>query len=69
MKIYIAKDWTGSHVFAEPPHLTKCGGLPDIWTGHKLKCFNISGSFLEDEIPKGQYIERNIIWSIVTVVK
>ena len=30
MKVYIAKDWTGSKVFKEPPHLIKCGGAPDI---------------------------------------
>ena len=68
MKVYIAKDWTGSHVFAEPPSLIKCGGMLDIWTGHKLS-FNINGSFTEDEIPKGQYIERNIFWAIVHMIK
>ena len=68
MKVYIAKDWTGCYVFAEPPSLMKCGGMPDIWSGHKLP-FNITGSFTEDEIPKGQYIERNIFWSIVRIIK
>ena len=32
---------------------------PDIWSGHRLP-FNIENSFIEDEIPKGQYIEREI---------
>ena len=41
MKVYLAKDWTGSHVFAEPPKLMKCGGMPDIWSGHKLNIFDI----------------------------
>lgn len=36
MKVYIAKDWTGSKVFAEPPKLLSCGGLPPIWGGYKL---------------------------------
>ena len=49
MKVYIAKDWTGSKVFAEPPVLMKCGGMPDIWSGHKLP-FDIKNSFTEDEI-------------------
>lgn len=68
MKVYLAKDWTGCHVFAEPPSLIKCGGMPDIWSGHKLP-FNIESSFAEDEIPKGGYLERNIWWSIVHIIK
>lgn len=69
MKVYIAKDWRGCHVFANIPRLIKCGGMPDIWSGHKLKEFNANGSFAEDEIPKGEYIERNIFWSIVHIIK
>ena len=68
MKVYIAKDWTGSHVFANPPVLMKCGGMLDIWSGHKLP-FDITDSFVEDETPKGQYIEREICWSIVNIIK
>lgn len=68
MKVYLAKDWRGYHVFAEPPKLMKCGGMPDIWTGHKLP-FNIDNSFYEDEIPRGKYLERNILWSIVHIIK
>ena len=48
--------------------LLKCGGMPDIWTGYKLP-FNINNSFYEDEIPKGVYLERNILWSIAHVLK
>ena len=69
MKVYIAKDWTGSKVFAEPPILMKCGGMPDIWSGHRLKEFDITASFAEDDIPKGKYIERNVFWSIVHIIK
>ena len=69
MKIYIAKDWTGVHVFKDIPRLEKCGGLPEIWSGHRLKIFDITGSFVEDEIPKGKYIEREVWWSIVHVIK
>ena len=68
MKVYLAKDWRGCHVFAEPPKLMKCGGMPDIWTGHKLP-FNVDNSFYEDEIPRGIYLERNIMWSIVHILK
>ena len=68
MKVYIAKDWRGCHVFAEPPVLMKCGNMPDIWTGHKLP-FDINGSPTEDEIPRGRYLERNIWWSIVHIIK
>lgn len=68
MKVYIAKDWTGSHVFVKPPVLMKCGGMPDIWSGWRLS-FNIEGSFVEDEIPRGEYIEREIWWSIVNRIK
>ena len=62
MKVYIAKDWQGPKVFASPPTLSAFSGL---WQGHRLSEFVIENSFIEDEIPKGQYIERNILWSIV----
>lgn len=68
MKVYIAKDWTGSYVFAEPPKLMQCGGMPDIWSGHKLS-FDITNSFVEDEIPRGRYLERNIWWSIIHIIE
>ncbi len=68
MRVYIARDWTGSKVFAEPPILMKCGGMPGIWSGHRLP-FDIKGSFVEGEIPKGQYIEREIWWSIINIIK
>lgn len=68
MKVYIAKDWRGCYVFAEPPVLMKCGNMPDIWTGHRLP-FDINGSPTEDEIPRGRYLERNIWWSIVHIIK
>ena len=62
MKVYIAKDWTGSYVFADPPVLMKCGGMPDIWSGHRLS-FDITGY----KIPRGKYLERNIL--VVEVIK
>lgn len=68
MKVYIAKDWTGPHMFADIPRLLQCGGMPPIWSGHKLP-FNIVGSFVEGEIPRNQYIEREIWWSIVNRIK
>ena len=64
MKVYIAKDWTGSHVFAEPPKFMKCGGMPDIWSGHKLS-FQLAKDI---KISRGKYLERNIWWSIVNIV-
>ena len=67
MKVYIAKDWTGSHVFAEPPVLMKCGGMPDIWSGHKLKEFQLSPD-IEKIIPRGQYLKRVIWWSVVNML-
>ena len=30
MKIYLAKDWTGSHVFKNIPKLMQCGGMPPV---------------------------------------
>ena len=68
MKVYIAKDWTGPKVFSNPPVLMKCGGMPDVWSGWRLP-FNIEGSFVEEEIPKGQYIEQEIIWGIMDKIK
>lgn len=65
MKVYIAKDWTGSKVFAEPPVLMKCGGMPDIWSGHKLP-FQLAE---DTEIPRGKYLEREIWWSIIHIIK
>ena len=70
MKVYLAKDWRGSHVFAnEPKLLEHLPAFPPTWSGLELKEFNSSGSFAEDEIPHGEYIERNIFWSIVHIIK
>lgn len=66
MKVYIAKDWQGLKVFASPPTLSAFTGL---WQGHRLPEFDITNSFIEDELPKGSYIERNILWSIVNIIK
>ena len=69
MKVYIAKDWRGCHVFAnEPKLLEHLPSFPPTWSGHELKCFDMNGSFVEDEIPKGEYIERNIIWGTINVL-
>ena len=68
MKVYIAKDWTGSKVFAEPPVLMKCGGMPDVWSAHKLP-FDITGSFAEDEIPRGQYLESLTQDDLFVIIK
>lgn len=70
MKVYLAKDWRGCHVYAFPPSLLKnLPSFPPTWSGLELKEFNASGSFAEDEIPRGEYIERNIFWSIVHIIK
>ena len=66
MKVYLAKDWRGCHVYNEPPALLKnLPSFPPTWSGHELKEFNMTDSFAEDEIPKGQYIERHIYWAMV----
>jgi len=62
MKVYTAKDWTGYKVFAEPPVLIKCGGMPDVWSGHKLP-FQLSKDV---KIPR---IEEIIEWNIGTDTK
>jgi hypothetical protein len=67
MKVYIAKDWRGCHVFAGVPKLLKCGGLPDTWSGHELKEFNTSP--LQEDIPRGEFIIRDVFWSIVHIIK
>lgn len=54
--IYIAEDWTGKHYFGKEPILTKCGGLPDIWTGYKLKFLDNIDPYKLD-IPKKQFIK------------
>ena len=66
MKVYIAKDWTGSHVFIEPPQLMKCGGLPEIWCGHRLKrILNETLQIAKEDIPRGKYLELDLYWSLV----
>ena len=70
MKVYLAKDWRGCHVYAEPPSLLKnLSAFPLTWSGLELKEFNVSVSFAEDEIPRGEYIEKIIFWSIVPIMK
>lgn len=65
MKVYIAEDWTGCHVFADKPRLMECGGMPPIWSGHKLP-FQLAEDM---KIPRGQYLERNIWWSLIRMIK
>lgn len=65
MKVYLAKDWTGVHAFKDIPKLVNCGGLPPIWTGPKFKELDETASYAENNIPRGQYIEREVHWSIV----
>ena len=70
MKVWIAKDWTGTYVFADKPKLLeKLSSFPPTWTGHKLKEFNLENSFYEDELQCGECVERNICWSIVQIIK
>lgn len=70
MKVYIAKDWTGTYIFADKPRLLESlSAFPPTWNGHKLKEFNLENSFQEDELNSGECVERNIWWSIVHVVK
>ena len=65
-KVYIAKDWAGIHVFLEPPQLMKCGGLPEIWCGHRLKgILNETLQIAKEDIPKGKYLELDLYWSLV----
>lgn len=62
MKVFIAKDWQGSKVFASPPTLS---AFSRLWQGHRLPEFDIKDSFIEEEIPNGKYLECNIWWGIV----
>ena len=66
MKVYLAEDWTGCHVFADEPHLEKCGGMPPIWCGHKLKCFQLASDI---HVSRGQVEERNIWWSCIKIIE
>lgn len=66
MKVYIAKDWTGVHVFKDIPRLEKCGGLPEIWCGHRIKgIIEDTLPLVEYDIPRGQYLELKLYWSLV----
>lgn len=70
MTVYLAKDWRGCHVYDSPPSLLKnLSSFPPTWSGHELKEYDINGSFVEDEIPRGEFIVRNIFWSIVHKIK
>ena len=70
MKVWIAKDWTGTYVFADKPRLLeKLPSFPPTWTGYKLKEFNLENSFYEDELKCGECVKRNILWSIVQIIK
>jgi hypothetical protein len=66
MKVYLAKDWLGPHIFLEPPRLEKCGGLPEFWCGHRLKgILNETLQITEEDIPRGKYLEHDLCWSLV----
>jgi hypothetical protein len=37
MKAYVARDWTGVHLFKTEPRLMQCGGCGEIWSGYRIK--------------------------------
>ena len=58
MKVWIAKDWTGTYVFADKPRLLeRLSSFPPTWTGHKLKEFDLENSFYEDELQCGNVLK------------
>ena len=66
MKVYLAEDWTGVHIFSEPPRFVECGGLPNIWCGHRIKgILDETLIIVAEDIPKGQYLELDLYWSLV----
>lgn len=70
MKVWIAKDWTGTYVYAEKPKLLeRLPSFPPTWSGHKLREFNLINSFYDDELKAGDCIECKIWWSIIREVK
>lgn len=70
MKVWIAKDWTGTWIFQDKPHLGECpGGMPKTFSGHKLKCFDVQNSFYSDELRMNECLEVNIGWTIFRIVK
>ena len=70
MKVYIAKDWRGCFVYASKPRLMEnLPSFPPTWSGHKLDCFNLDDSIIEDELKFGECVERNILWSVVQIIK
>ena len=67
MKVYKLKIGTGSFKYLRTP--SDISSMEVCWIrnsrGNKLP-FDFTGSFAEDiVIPKGQYLERNIWWSVV----
>ena len=37
IEVFVAKDWTGVHVFNSEPITLNCGGVGSIWSGYRNK--------------------------------
>ena len=68
MKVYLAKDWRGLHVFGEEPHLLEnLPAFPPTWSGYELKCFKLAEDY-NKIIPEKQFIIRSVWWSMVNMI-
>lgn len=69
MKVYLAHDWRGIHIYKTEPHLLEyLPSFPPTFTGYELKEFILDEETYGKQIPLNTYKERNIWWSIINVV-
>lgn len=70
MKIWVAKDWRGCHIYLEKPRLLEhLPAFPPTWSGNELKGFHADGSYADEILKCGECIERELWWSIVSRIK
>lgn len=68
MKVYLAHDWRGVHVYKTEPHLLEhLPAFPPTFTGYELKEFILDENYAE-QIPLNTFEEHNIWWNIIKMI-
>ena len=66
MKIWVAKDWRGCHIYLEKLRLLEHLPAFPTWSGHELKGFHADGSYADEILKCGECKEFKIICGIVS---
>ena len=66
MKVWIAKDWRGCHIYGNKPHLLEhLPSFPPTFTGWEWKQFLADNSLADEKLKMGECMEAKLAWGII----